>query len=542
MNPDTLIQRGNPGYSKQQKQLREASSAPAPTAPATVQNTQVATTIGGSSYNAGGGKINPYNQPITSASMTPATTVVLPTPTTPTTTAPVEAAVNASTANVTKANEAATAAGTAPATTQSDNLAQTMRDVLGIQEQITTETASIDRAAQDKARMEADQYTSQIEQEALAARRATEALQKNNPQGLFGGALQDEVNRINRDSLSKQADLAILQNSALRNFDTAKSIADRQLELKLEPLKTKLENLKFFYSENKDILTKADDRAYSELIKAKDREYKKIEDTETQLNEIKKNVAQYAGADAANIINQLSKIDSKSPDAVSKALTLAGKYQSDPLDRAIKNAQLSKLNADISKTMSEISATTGPGNNVIVSDINTNPTGYLANVIKSSGAKASANIETALGVIESAKLLAEKGANGFKGIAPVRLTPGVFKSKDQIETQALVDAINLKVQQWASGASLTEVQTKQVARLTPDKNDTDKQIRSKINNLSNFMAGQVKSSLAKEGKSVEIPQIDLFTAGSKQTEDDYLNTVEQTLSTVNSPYSMYLNE
>jgi hypothetical protein len=341
MATETLIQKGQPGYNNvEQAKLRKASAAPT-LAPATVQDTQVATTIGGSSYNAGGGKINPYNQPITSASMTPAPAVALPTPTTPTTTAPVEAAVNASTANVTKANDAAaTAATTAPTTTQADNLAKTMKDVLGIQDQIATETASVDRAAQDKARVEADQYTSQIEQEALAARRATESLQKNNPQGLFGGALQDEVNRLNRDSLSKQADLAILQNAALRKFDTAKSIADRQLELKLEPLKTKLDNLKFFYGENKDILSKADDRAYNELIKTKDREYNKIAAAETELLNVKKEL--FKNGAPVSIIQA-----AQSAGTVEELLTTPGisQYMQSPLEKL----QLQKYSQDIAK-------------------------------------------------------------------------------------------------------------------------------------------------------------------------------------------------
>jgi hypothetical protein len=340
MEPQALIQRGQMGYSKQQKQLRDASTAPvAPVVSAPVKQ-----------YNAGGGVVNPYNQPVTSASMAPAAPLNLPPATVPVAPANAEAAIAGSTANAVRTSEQQAAAQQQAQPTQSDNLARTMQSVLGIQDQIATETASVDRAAQDQARMDADRYTSEIEAKANATRRQVEQLRKNNPVGAFGGALEDNIRDIERASLSEQADLAILQNSALRNFDTAKSIADRQLELKLEPLKTNLDNLKFFYGENKDILSKADDRAYNELIKTKDREYKKIEDTETQLNEIKKNVAQYAGSDAASLIQKLSKIDSKSPDAISKALSIAGKYQSDPLEKAIKRAQLDKLNQDISQS------------------------------------------------------------------------------------------------------------------------------------------------------------------------------------------------
>lgn len=124
----------------------------------------------------------------------------------------------------------------------------------------------------DSAKKQVDEFTSQLEAEQHSNRRRIERIQKN-PQGLFAGGMEQEINRVNSESLTKQADIAILQNNALRRYSTAAEIADRAVEAKLEPMKAKLEGLKFFYAENKADFDKKDERAYSEYIKQEERNY-----------------------------------------------------------------------------------------------------------------------------------------------------------------------------------------------------------------------------------------------------------------------------
>lgn len=124
----------------------------------------------------------------------------------------------------------------------------------------------------DKAKKDVDEFTSRLEAEQHSNTRRIQAIQKN-PEGLFAGGMEQEVNRVNSESLTKQADLAILQNNALRRYSTAAEIADRAVEAKLEPMKAKLEGLKFFYAENKADFDKKDDRAYAELIAKQERDY-----------------------------------------------------------------------------------------------------------------------------------------------------------------------------------------------------------------------------------------------------------------------------
>lgn len=204
-------------------------------------------------------------------------------------------------------------------------------------------SSSVDRTAQDAAKKKSDIYTSQIEQEQLATRRRIEELQKNQV-GMSATGLAVESERINRESLSKQADLAILQTAANREYDTAASIADRTVAMKMEQSNANLAALKFFYDENKSSFTKADDRIYAEVLAKKEAENRRLERNETAIAQLKLNVAQYGGG--AALLSKLSAIDTTKADAYDKAVAIAGKYATDPLDRAVKQAKINKIIAE----------------------------------------------------------------------------------------------------------------------------------------------------------------------------------------------------
>jgi len=181
-------------------------------------------------------------------------------------------------------------------------------------------SSSVDRTAQDAAKKKSDTYTSQIEQEQLATRRRIEELQKNQV-GMSATGLSVESERINRESLSKQADLAILQTAANRDYDTAASIADRTVALKMEQSNANLAALKFFYDENKSSFTKADDRIYAEVLSKKEAENRRLERNETAIAQLKLNVAQYGGG--AALLSKLSAIDTTKAEFI--RMKFAGK-------------------------------------------------------------------------------------------------------------------------------------------------------------------------------------------------------------------------
>lgn len=105
------------------------------------------------------------------------------------------------------------------------------------------------------------------------------------------------------------------------------------------------------------------------------------------------------------------------------------------------------------------------------------------------------------------------GSGGFLGFSKLKEgVKGLFNKKnpEAISNAQQIEAINLKVQQWASGAALTEAQTKQVEKFTPSTWDSDKEIRTKTSQLYNFMLNQAEGNLLTEGINVQFPAVDLF--------------------------------
>lgn len=139
------------------------------------------------------------------------------------------------------------------------------------------------------------------------------------------------------------------------------------------------------------------------------------------------------------------------------------------------------------------------------------PTGSLAGFIKASGLKDNAKIQDILGVIAATQKLAERNPEGnFEGLGIITAPIPALSSSEGRTNKADVGAINLKVQQWASGASLTEDQTKKVNELTPRQGETYAQTKDKINGLTNFMLTQAQGLMAAQGVEYNPEEIDYF--------------------------------
>ena len=205
---------------------------------------------------------------------------------------------------------------------------------------------SVDYSRADAAKKISDRYSAQILADAKATRDRIESV-KSSFHGSPAG-LADEIGRIQNESSNHQADLAILKFVSDNDYQGASEIASRQLAQKTEQSRIRLDALKFIYQENRDAFNKADDRAFQAKLKAEDRQYKKTEAVETTISTMKLNAAQYAGKDADRIINALSAIDTSQPDALAQAAKIGGKYLNDPIDRAMKSAQLAKLQRETS--------------------------------------------------------------------------------------------------------------------------------------------------------------------------------------------------
>lgn len=341
----------------------------------------------------------------------------------------------------------------------------------------------------------------QIMQKELEFRRQREAIV--NRAGISTAEQRNaELADVSRKQSAELADLEVVRAARSNSLNAIQSIIDRKVERQFKDEDTRINNLKFTYEAVKGDLTKAQDRQYNEMIKREERAYNiakgKYEQLETAKGELVKN-AQLNGAPAATLAKIMS------AQKLEDAYSFAGGYGLS-IDDKIKRAQYSKA-------MRELAG--GDTGAISETDLTGVPSQDMAKIIKATGAKNNANIQNALGVIKGLETFAGRNPEGtFMGMAPIRFLPAVFRgAKAKTERQfnlGDISAINLKVQQWASGASLTKEQTKQVQRLVPDKNDTDAQVKRKVNQLTQYMLNQVGGELAAQGIESTAPSFDFF--------------------------------
>lgn len=153
--------------------------------------------------------------------------------------------------------------------------------IMGVQNSRSTleSNANIPKLSQ-----EATDITNQIETTQRAYQNELKALDSA---GLTDAGRASASRDISRKYASQLADLSIIQDVKNRNLTTAQTNIDRKIQLQLEPLKLKADYLKTIYEDNKDILTKSEDRAFQTKIKEEDRNYKKEEDRLKTLEDTK---------------------------------------------------------------------------------------------------------------------------------------------------------------------------------------------------------------------------------------------------------------
>lgn len=174
-----------------------------------------------------------------------------------------------------------------------------------------------------EAKREYDEFASKLEQEQLRLRRETEKLRETNPGGALESGLNFRLQDIERKSLSKQADIAILGNAAGRRYDTALSIAKDKVEMLLAPKKAELEGLKYIQENNKAFQT----AEFSNLLSRKNAEIAKEEKTLDTIENIKIEAAKN-GLTNFGAFSNVKTID--------EALTAASGYLSSPSTDTVK--------------------------------------------------------------------------------------------------------------------------------------------------------------------------------------------------------------
>lgn len=188
----------------------------------------------------------------------------------------------------------------------------------------------------DQAKKASDDAAQQIQAEQAALNSSVTAIQNENPTGQLTGSQRDQIALLQQKSAQKQADYALIQSAADRKYSDVAAIADRQLQAKLEPLQTALQARQFLYTNNKDLFDKAD----AANLAQEQRDYNELQQNLTDVKNIKVQAA--TNGAPISVINALS-----GATTVDQALAAAKGYLSDPLDRALKQAQLQKALIDV---------------------------------------------------------------------------------------------------------------------------------------------------------------------------------------------------
>ncbi len=388
------------------------------------------------------------------------------------------AGFQSSTDDYTKALE--TRATTSRATAD-DSFAQYLQATLAPGQTELTDNAYSQEGGVDDITGELDTINQQLKEEQHSLRRKLEALEKN-PQGLFGGALEDAMNDVETASLRKQADLSIIQQGIQGRFDSAKAIADRAVESIMEKQRMKTDALRLNYERNQSLFDKDEQRAFETAQGERER---KLQNEEYRLR--------------AHFDQSLK--------------------QADPLYQK----QLREADLQIQKLQNEVT-----GTNYNLANLTPEQFAQLPSADKNNttllnlfaGGKVSAGnkalIGNTLALARSAQDLAKANPDAnFGGLYPFRgvvdfFAPEFMKREETVQNESFINSLNLQTQYWASGAALTDAQTELVMKMVPTMNDTDAQVKTKLNQLVNYMMGQTASRLQTDGLNFVPEQVNLF--------------------------------
>lgn len=368
----------------------------------------------------------------------------------------------------------------------------------------------------DPAKKELDDINNQIRAEQHSLDRRVQAIEKN-PRGATAQGIDQEVRAVTKESLATQADLSIIQMAKQDNYFGAKEIADRKVAAQLEDQAAELKSLELTYNENKSAFDKNEQRQFETQQAERTRLLTKEATELKAVNDLAINALQNgAPVDVVRKMQQATTQD--------EAISYGGNYIG-KLDRDTQLLQQQSIRADISKKAADAKAASDAQKNIEQVQTllgNADPVSskaalatLLSNPAITAGTKG--RITPAISVLNAVDELANSNIEGkFTGIGVGgQIKEGIkglfnMKDKEAINNEQAIEAINLKVQQWASGAALTEAQTKQVAKFTPTKGDSDAQVKAKSNGLYNFMLNQAEADLLTEGINVQFPAVNLF--------------------------------
>lgn len=324
-------------------------------------------------------------------------------------------------------------------------------------------------------------------------------------------------NAIKALTQASLADIAVanIKNAEIR-YNTALDKANLAVDLKYKPIETEITQLKEQLALNKEfILDPAEKRLMAKQEKILNERTRLLEEKkqeEKEMNDLKVEVAKMGGNPAS-----LDKAKS-----FKEAINIASSTLRNSANEIVKldngnTVLINKFTGQQIKNLGGAKSTTGTGlpyriTKDVLSTNNNSLVSLVSNIVKQTDFKKNETFERALNVISGVERITGANPEGkFEGLAPIRL-PNRYTTTEGRTNRADIAGLDLKVQQWASGASLTAQQTEKVLKMVPKVTDTDKQVKDKLNSLTNYMAGEVRGGFAGSGVDVTFDNVDYFNS------------------------------
>jgi len=185
---------------------------------------------------------------------------------------------------------------------------------------------------------EVNRLNADLMSEQRALKKRLDVLNANAQGGLASG-VASEIANAQRESYSKQADIAVVQLAAQGRFDSAKAMADRQAAIQFADQTRDLGIREKIYTENKELFTKEEQRLFDTKQADRTRKLDAEKEAFTKLQDVKLDALKMAQMNGAPVSVLQAIQGAKTPVEVLEA---GGQYGSvDLLDRQLKQQQLS---------------------------------------------------------------------------------------------------------------------------------------------------------------------------------------------------------
>jgi len=324
-----------------------------------------------------------------------------------------------------------------------------------------------------------------------------------------------------RDNALKALSLGEQAAIATANYDKAKNYADQIVNAKYDQIQadinakiTNLQALKDFD------LSPAQEKARLAREERLNAEKQVNEDKRTTEKQLADMLITASSQGAPSTL--LAKAE-KELDPARRSMIL-GEYSGDYYKTQLLKQQIATEKAQRAKIYSDIAAngTTGAGGAVLgVEGIS--PLKFKDAQARTDFTKAGAVVEAIKSTLSGAQK-DDKGNYYGLGYGGGN-KPEVFLNQAGQTNRAFLSGINLKTQQWASGASLTKEQIDMVNKMVPQNTDADSTITRKLNALQAYMENEQKAIARTQGQSViEQPEPNVFTQALGQPASKYEGT------------------